>query len=231
VRPPRLALVVLAKAPVPGQVKTRLCPRATPHEAAGIAAAALLDTLDAVRSVPGGRVVVALAGRLRSAVRPDELAAALNGLTVLAQRGADLGHRIAAAHRDVAALLPGVPSLLVGMDTPQLDPDVLGDAADQLRDDRVDALLGPAADGGWWALGLRDPRRADVLRGVATSRDDTGERTAHALLEAGLRLRLLPELRDVDTVDDALAVAAGVPHSRFARAVDELPIRSDLAPC
>jgi glycosyltransferase A (GT-A) superfamily protein (DUF2064 family) len=231
VTPPRLALVLLAKAPVPGRVKTRLCPPARPRQAAGIAAAALLDTLDAARSVPGARVVVALAGRRRDAVRADELAAALDGLTVLAQRGPDLGHRIAAAHRDVAALLPGVPSLLVGMDTPQLDPQVLDDAAAQLGDDRVDALLGPAADGGWWALGLRDPRRAGVLRGVATSRDDTGERTVHALLGAGLRVRLLPGLRDVDTVEDALAVAAAVPGSRFARAVDQLAVRPDLAPC
>jgi rSAM/selenodomain-associated transferase 1 len=228
---PRLALVVLAKAPVPGAVKTRLCPPATPQQAAEIAAAALLDTLDAVRAVPGGRVVVALAGRRRSAVRGAELAAALGGLTVLPQRGADLGQRIAGAHHDVAALLPGVASLQIGMDTPQLDPAVLDDAAEQLRDDRVDALLGPAADGGWWALGLRDPRRAGLLRGIATSRDDTGERTAAALLGAGLRVRLLPELRDVDTADDALAVAADVPGSRFARAVDALAVRPGLAPC
>jgi glycosyltransferase A (GT-A) superfamily protein (DUF2064 family) len=228
--PPRLALIVLAKSPEPGRVKTRLCPPATPHEAAGIAAAALFDTLDALRSVPGGRVVVALAGRRRVAVDPAGLAAALDGLSVLAQRGADLGHRIAAAHRDVAALLPGVASLQVGMDTPQLDPHVVDDAADQLRDDRVDALLGPAADGGWWALGLRDPRCADVLRDVPTSRDDTGERTLQALRGAGLRVRLLPELRDVDTVDDALAVAADVPHSRFARAVGALAVTA-VAPC
>jgi rSAM/selenodomain-associated transferase 1 len=219
---PRLALVVLAKAPVPGAVKTRLCPPATPQQAAEIAAAALLDTLDAVRAVPGGRVVVALAGRRRSAVRGAELAAALGGLTVLRQRGADLGQRIAGAHHDVAALLPGVASLQIGMDTPQLDPAVLDDAAEQLRDDRVDALLGPAADGGWWALGLRDPRMAGVLRAVPTSLPDTGERTLHALRAAGLAVRLLPELRDVDTIADALAVAADVPGSRFAAAVDQL---------
>jgi uncharacterized protein len=216
---PRVALLVLAKSPVPGQVKTRLCPPATPERAADLAAAALLDTLDAVGAVPGGRVVVALAGRPRGSARRAELAAALHGPTVIAQRGADLGHRIAAAHHDVAGLLPGAPTLQIGMDTPQVDPALLADAAAQLHDDRVDALLGPAADGGWWALGLRDPRRAEVLRGVPTSRADTGERTLQALHDAGLRVRLLPELRDVDTVADALAVAADVPGSRFAAAL------------
>lgn len=219
---PRVALVVLAKSPVPGRVKTRLCPPASPAQAADLAAAALLDTLDAVGAVPGGRVVVALAGSRRGSARRVELAAALRRTTVIAQRGADLGHRIAAAHHDVAGLLPGTPTLQIGMDTPQADPALLDDAAAQLRDDRVDALLGPAADGGWWALGLRDPRHASVLRGVATSRADTGERTLQALQGAGLRVRLLPELRDVDTIADALAVAADVPGSRFAAAVDDL---------
>jgi uncharacterized protein len=217
----RIALIVLAKAPEPGKVKTRLCPPATPEQAADIAAAALLDTLDAVRAVRGGRVVVALTGNRRGSARRTELAAALREPTVIAQRGADLGHRIAAAHRDVADLLPGTPTLQIGMDTPQVDPAVLDDAAARLRTG-ADALLGPAADGGWWALGLRDPLLAGVLRGVPTSRADTGERTLHALREAGLRVHLLPELRDVDTMADALAVAADVPGSRFAAAVDEL---------
>jgi glycosyltransferase A (GT-A) superfamily protein (DUF2064 family) len=217
----RIALLVLAKAPEPGRVKTRLCPPATPEQAADIAAAALLDTLDAVRAVPGGRVVVALTGRRRNSARRAELVAALREPTVLAQRGADLGHRIAAAHRDVSDLLPGTPTLQIGMDTPQVDPAVLDEAAARLRTG-ADALLGPAADGGGWALGLRDPRMAGVLRDVPTSLPDTGERTLHALRAAGLGVRLLPELRDVDTIADALAVAAGVPGSRFAAAVDQL---------
>jgi glycosyltransferase A (GT-A) superfamily protein (DUF2064 family) len=215
---------VLAKSPVAGRVKTRLCPPATPAQAADLAAASLLDTLDAVRAVPGGRVVVALTGRRRGSARRAEIGAALRGLTVIAQRGADLGHRIAAAHHDVADLLPGTPTLQIGMDTPQVGTAVLDDAAARLHGGEVDALLGPAPDGGWWVLGLRDPRRASVLQGVPTSRADTGERTLRALRDAGLRVGLLPELRDVDTADDALAVAADVPGSRFAAAVDDLAL-------
>ena len=223
---PTLTLLVLAKAPETGRVKTRLCPPLTPAEAADLAAAALLDTLAAVRAVPGGRVVVALAGRLSAAARAIELAAQLRGVATRHQRGPDLGHRIAAAHVDVACLLPGRPVLQLGMDTPQVEPALLTEAAVPLSLGTADAVLGPAADGGWWALGLRDPRAAAAIAAVPTSRDDTGERTAHALRAAGLRVGLLPELTDVDTAADAAVVARLAPRTLFAAAVAGLPALS-----
>ncbi|WP_232665621.1 TIGR04282 family arsenosugar biosynthesis glycosyltransferase [Pseudonocardia sp. TRM90224] len=215
-----VVMIVLAKAPVPGQVKTRLCPPATPAEAADIAAAALLDTLDAVRGVPGGRLVVPMAGRLDRAARGCELEAALRGVPTPAQRGADLGERIAAAHIDAAC---GLPTFQIGMDTPQVEPALLAEsAAHLLRPGGVDAVLGPATDGGWWALGLRDPRAAALVASVPTSRADTGERTVQALRSAGLRVGSLPELTDVDTAADALRVRAAAPRTRFAAAVDRV---------
>jgi glycosyltransferase A (GT-A) superfamily protein (DUF2064 family) len=117
-------------------------------------------------------------------------------------------------------LLPGLPTLQVGMDTPQAGAQLfeLGVAALTTMDG-PDAVLGPATDGGWWALGLRDPRRAVLLSDVPTSRADTGERTLRALRSGRLRVDLLPELTDVDTVADADAVARRMPGSRFAAAV------------
>jgi uncharacterized protein len=218
--PATAALIVLAKAPVPGRVKTRLCPPATPQQASELAAAALLDTLDTVCGIPGVRVVVALTGELRAATRGAELGSALRGLTVLEQRGDSLGERIAAAHADTAAVLPGLPTLQVGMDTPQADAELfeLGLAA-LTTVHGPDAVLGPATDGGWWALGLRDPHRAVLLVDVPTSQPDTGERTLLALRGGRLRVDLLPELTDVDTTADAGAVARRIPGSRFAAAV------------
>lgn len=213
-------VLTMAKAPVPGQVKTRLCPPLLPTEAAQVAAAALLDTLAAVTAAgPATRSVVALAGNLADARRPRELQAALTGSTVIAQAPGSLGDRLAAAHQGAAG---HGPVLQIGMDTPQLTPIMLTAAAHTLRLDGVDAVLGPAADGGWWSLGLRDPQHAEILRQVEMSRPDTGHHTLQALRRLGLRVALLPMLTDVDTFPDAARVATLAPGTRFARTVRDL---------
>ncbi|MGH3718142.1 MAG: TIGR04282 family arsenosugar biosynthesis glycosyltransferase [Pseudonocardiaceae bacterium] len=216
---PRAALLVLAKAPVPGQVKTRLCPPATPAQAARIAAAAFLDTLDAVLAVPDVIPVVALTGDLAHAVDAAALTERLRVATVLAQRGTTLGRRIAAAYADTAAMVGPRPVLQIGMDTPQVDATLLSKCLDLLDADGVDAALGPATDGGWWVLGLRRPEPAELIADVPTSRPDTGARTMAALRASGARVVELPELSDVDTWRDAAAVAADVPDGRFAATV------------
>ena len=204
-------LLVLAKTPVPGRVKTRLCPPCTPEQAARVAAAALADTLDAVAATPAVARILVIEGS-----RP-----APPGWKRVVQRGGSLGERLTYAYADTA--VPGVASLLIGMDTPQAGAGLLADAAARLTADGVDAVLGLAADGGWWALGLRDPAHAEVLRDVPMSTADTGARTRAALEQRGLRVAALPVLSDVDTAADAYAVAALCPSgSRFAVAVPEL---------
>ncbi|MDQ7911244.1 DUF2064 domain-containing protein [Phytohabitans sp. ZYX-F-186] len=210
-------LLVVAKAPVPGLAKTRLCPPATPRQAAAVAAAALLDTLAAVRATPGATPVLAYAGRLRAAERSGEIRAALAGWRLIPQRGEGLAERLALAHAGAAAIAGGGPVLQIGMDTPQVTPDLLAAAAEQLSD--VDAVLGPATDGGWWLLGLRTPSYAPALTGVPMSTPDTGRLTRAALVERGLRVAEAPALTDVDTWRDAEAVAGLAPDGRFAAAV------------
>lgn len=211
-------LLVMAKAPVPGAVKTRLCPPASHLQAARIAAAALLDSLDTVRATPGVTPVLALHGRLADAEGAAELTAAVAGWQILPQRGTDLGSRLANAHADVADAYPGRPVLQIGMDTPQLTPAQLDAAVHRLT--LSDAVLGPAIDGGWWALGLQNPRHAAVLGTVPMSTALTGHHTIEALRKQGLRLAPLPLLQDVDEWSDALAVAASTPGAGSAWAVD-----------
>lgn len=194
---------MLAKAPVPGRVKTRLCPPLTPEQAAEVAEAALLDTLDGVRAADVARRVLVLQGEFLA-----------SGVDVLHQRGGGLDERMCAAYEDAFAT-SALPMLLVGMDTPQLTPDLLEDAAAQLLRPDVDVVLGDAADGGWWCMGLRRPR-AQLLLGVPTSRPDTAVLQRARL--ADLRVADLPVLQDVDTVQDALRVAA-VSRDRFANCV------------
>jgi rSAM/selenodomain-associated transferase 1 len=197
-------ILVIAKAPVPGQVKTRLCPPCSPEQAAAIAAAALADTLEAVGQAPATRRVLVLSG----SYHPNPL------WTVVPQRGDALGDRLANAFADTR--WPG-GTLLIGMDTPQVSAALLADVAAQLR--QADAILGLAEDGGWWVLGLRDPGHAGVLREVPVSTAETGQRTAAALRRRGLEVAEAPVLRDVDVIEDAYHVAALRPGSRFAAAV------------
>ena len=212
--------VVLAKAPVPGQVKTRLSPAYSPHEAAALASAALLDSLDAVRSAAGRRagasrrLVCALSGDLAAAAAPAALEAGLEGFTVVGQRGDGLAERIAHAHTD--AVGGGGATVQIGMDTPQVDPGLLADVAARVEDpDGPDAVLGPAADGGWWLLALRRADDARLVAGVPMSTSSTGELTRQALEAAGLRVEEAPGLSDVDEPGDVVAVASLCPDGRF----------------
>jgi uncharacterized protein len=205
----------VAKAPVPGLVKTRLGAGVGDRAAADLAAAALLDTLEACAATFGGRCHLALAGDLDACARAGEITAALRRWQVFSQRGDTFGERLAHAHRTVAAVAPG-PVVQVGMDTPQLTTGVLEQAAALVRPGH--GVLGPATDGGWWLLGLDDPRAAEVLVGVPMSTRRTGFDTRRALTGWGVRLATVPALRDVDTAEDAAVVAAGSPGTRFARA-------------
>ncbi len=190
-------ILVMAKAPVPGRVKTRLTPPFTPTQAAGLAEAALLDTLTAVLATPAGRRILMLDGEPGPWLPP--------GIEVRTQRGSGLDERIA----DALVVADG-PALVVGMDTPQLTPCHLNvDWA------RLDAWFGPALDGGFWALGLREPDPAVVL-GVEMSQSWTGAVQLGRLFDARLRVGRLPTLRDVDTASDATEVATLIPGSRFA---------------
>lgn len=219
-------VLVVAQAPVPGRAKTRLGAVVGDHAAATLAAAALRDTLAAAWEYAGeGRCHVALEGDLDDGVDADALREALEGWQVRPQRGDDFASRLVAAHADLADL--GRPVLQIGMDTPQVTPALLAEVADGLQEH--DAVLAPAVDGGWWALALRDPARADVLRFVQMSTEHTRALTHNALEAGGLRVADAPALIDVDEVVDAEAVAREAPESRFARAWRAVHPSSDPA--
>ncbi|GHB60822.1 glycosyl transferase [Streptomyces cirratus] len=190
-------LMVIAKEPLPGRVKTRLTPPFSAAEAAGLAEAALADTLDAVARTPAERRVLVLEGRPGPWLPP--------GFEVVPQASGGLDERLAAAFAGCAG-----PALLIGMDTPQVTPELL--AVDWSQ---RDAWFGPAADGGFWALGLAVPDPA-LLRGVPMSVSVTGAVQYERLRAAGLRIGRLPVLRDVDTAEDARLVAADAPAGAFA---------------
>jgi len=196
------ALVVMAKAPVAGASKTRLCPPLDAGQAAALAEAALADTLQAVAWTPAARRVLVLDGE------PGEWLP--DGFEVIAQRGAGLAERLAHAMADVGGAM-----LIVGMDTPQLTRALLSEALDALAAPGTGAVLGPTLDGGYWAIGLAAADPA-VFAGVPMSTDQTAAVQRVRLHELGLATTELPTLRDVDGYADATAVATLAPWSRFA---------------
>ena len=211
-----VAVLVVAKAPVPGLAKTRLAATVGFEVAADIAAAALLDTLDAVANAPVAARIVAMTGDLDAAARSSELRRRLADFTVIDQRGDDFGDRLAHAHADAAAAGGNLPVLQIGMDTPQVTSELLTQCATALVD--ADAVLGMARDGGWWVLGLTRPEVAEGLRTVPMSTAETGADTLAVLRAAGLEVGMVAELADVDTTDDLVEVRREcLPDSRFGQ--------------
>ena len=215
-------VLIVAKAPVPGLAKTRLASAVGEAAAADLAAAALLDSLDAVEAVTTSTTrLVALTGDLGAAARGDEIAARLASWHVVEQRGASFADRLVCAHHDAAAIFGGGAALVqIGTDTPQITPrdlDALGAAVDPRRSDGCELVLGPATDGGWWGLATQSEGYVDAMTDVPMSQPDTCDLTQAALEASGARVCRVHALTDVDTVDDAFRVAAAAPSTRFAQ--------------
>ena len=208
-------LLVMAKSPVPGRVKTRLCPPCTPEEAASLAEAALADTLDAVAACGAGRRIIALDGA------PGPWLP--SGFEVVPQVDGAFDRRLAAAWATA-----GGTGVQIGMDTPQVTAGLLDEALSAL--DTTSAALGFAADGGWWAIGLR---RADarVFHDIPMSTSSTGDAQLARLVTLGLDVTALPTLVDLDTIADLPAVTADVHAIRtaaLARTLGVLPIAAHV---
>ena len=190
-----------------------------------MAAAALLDTLDAVIAAPVAERIVAMTGDLADASRSAELGRRLADFTVIGQRGDGFAERLANAHSDASDAAHGLPVLQVGMDTPQVTADLLAECATQLL--ASDAVLGMADDGGWWILGVTEPAMAECLRSVPMSTADTGAVTLDALRATGIGVHLTSQLADVDTIDDVASVGRlCAADSRFRQVALAVEVRS-----
>jgi rSAM/selenodomain-associated transferase 1 len=197
-----VGILVLAKKPRPGHCKTRLSPPCTPVEAARLAGAALHDTLAAVARSDAEHKVVVIDGELGDQTP--------SGFDVLRQRGNGLAERLRNAFDDF-----GGTAVLIGMDTPQVTPALLNSGCATLESPSRDAVLGPAHDGGYWAIGFTRPL-PDAFAGVPMSTPKTFASQLDRLQSMGLSCALLPKLRDVDVFDDACDVASSIPTSEFA---------------
>lgn len=200
-------LIVFAKAPRPGQVKTRLARTLGDVPAAELYRRLAEATLCRTAPVAAEyRRVVAFA----PADARDEMAAWLPGETLAPQHGEGLGERMAAAFGD--AFDAGARRVvLVGSDVPGLQRGHVVQAFAAL--DGHELALGPARDGGYYLIGLRAPQPglfADVPWSTPAVLGLTLERAARL----SLRVRLLATLRDVDTPEDAGDLEEELRHGR-----------------
>lgn len=199
-----LHVLVMAKSPRPGRVKTRLCPPCTAEEAAAVAAAALADTLDAVAACGATRKVIALDGE------PGPWLP--TGFEVIRQCGTTFNERLAHAWADT-----GGPGLQIGMDTPQVTARELDRLLGQLDHGAAhQAVLGHAFDGGWWVIGWRRAEARAVFAGIPMSAATTGRAQEARLRALSFQVVRAEPKQDIDTVEDLAAVAAGYPHLRTA---------------
>lgn len=212
-------LGVFAKAPIPGQVKTRLAERWDSETAARVAEAFLRDTLDRLGGIPARRVL-AYAPRQAEAYFA---AIAGTGYELYPQAEGDLGERMsdffAVQFRQRAETV-----IIVGTDSPTLPLGFVKTAQEQLQ--TADLVLGPATDGGYYLIGARPPA-PPVFRNVPWGTSQVLAATVERVAQSGCRLALLPPWYDVDTVDDwrmlrghlaALRQAGqdpGVPHTEL----------------
>ena len=205
---------MIAKEPIPGRVKTRLTPPLEPEQAAALARAALTDTLAAAVAARGAaRRVIALDGE------PGPWLP--SGFDVIPQRGDGLEERLAAAFEDV-----GESAFLVGMDTPQVTPELLEQGLRAVAEGGT--AFGMALDGGYWCIGLQ-PGDEPVFHDVPMSTERTGAVQLARMRARGLKPAILRPLLDVDTIDDARAVALEAPKTRFATALADFSIEQGIA--
>lgn len=189
-------ILVFAKAPVAGQVKTRLAKTIGEQDAAILYRNMISRTLElATRIAPGGTELW---------VTPDSThpffaeCAARFGVAIKLQTGSDLGERMARALS--CSLREGRPALLIGTDCPEYSEDYLREAWAALQAD-CDVVLGPAADGGYVLVGGRAPCD-DMFRDISWSTPQVLAQTRAKLRDAGIRWHELNPLRDLDCADD-----------------------------
>ena len=201
--PREAVLVVMAKAPRPGEVKTRLVPPLRPEDAAALHRCCVLDTLENVSRLDG--VDVALAYWPPDAEAEfDRLWSGVGGGLRFPQAGRDLGERMLTCFR--RAFDAGYRcAALHGTDIPLASAGELARGFERLRRDSADLVLGPTDDGGYYFIGARavHPGLFEGIRWSAPGVLESTRRRAEAL---GLRTAKIARARDLDTPEDLRAL-------------------------
>lgn len=207
-------LIIFAKRPAPGRVKTRLSPPLSPEQAAELYRCMLLDVLAKAATLPGVDK--------RIFYEPEEDAAAFfaetaAGMECFPQNGKGLGEKMANAFSELFAMGYGRVAI-IGTDLPDLPMGYVEEAFGRLESGEIDAVFGPSEDGGYYLLALREPH-GELFRDVPWSSGEVLAKSLERAEEAGVRVSLLPTWHDVDTAGDLhrlelLDAGNGAPRTR-----------------
>ena len=206
-------LIVFAKDPKPGKVKTRLFSRFSPEDAAGLYRAFILDTLKKALSVSADCHLLCYA--------PADAEASMRGIAgqgwiLTPQSEADLGVRMATSLRH--SLNSGAERvILIGTDIPSLPSNNLTQAFDALKDN--DVVLGPSTDGGYYLIGVKADHPG-LFKDIEWTTSTVFASTTRRIQRAGLRLALVPPWYDVDTPEEVAFLAA---HAKAAGDAEWVP--------
>ncbi|MBI3448333.1 MAG: TIGR04282 family arsenosugar biosynthesis glycosyltransferase [Acidobacteria bacterium] len=209
------ALVIFARVPVPGRVKTRLSPDYSPDEACEIHRALVADVVERSARAVGGTADLFLAWS-----EPVAAGAAVDavpsGVVVEAQSSGDLGERMAFAMQ--GKLRAGYRrAVLLGSDSPTLPADHLLAAFDALRE--ADVVLGPSDDGGYYLVGM-SRLHVEIFRGIEWGSDGVLGATRARLKRSGTPYVDLGMWHDVDTPEDVARLFEDLRRMKARRAPD-----------
>jgi uncharacterized protein len=191
------ALIIFAKLPMPGEVKTRL------GKEVGMAEASEIYREFAQHVFWIGDQLAATGTRIYlfydAMAKEQDIRAWIKHLFVFAtQSGESLGERMQRAF-DKAFMEGADRSVIIGTDVPELETATVLNAFDRL--DSHDVVIGPSTDGGYYLLGMNGPTK-EIFNGIKWSTDSVYRETAKRLDSLSLSYSVLPELADIDTKED-----------------------------
>jgi rSAM/selenodomain-associated transferase 1 len=197
---PKQLLVVVAKKPAPGDVKTRLLTRLTPAQATDLYSCFIRDRIKEISRLQGVDLAIAYTPKASKTSFSRFLS---NGFQLFAQQGRNLGERLHNIFRQ--KLRQGYQAVcIIDSDTPDLPRALVAQAFRWLAERSADAVFGPCEDGGYYLVGLRQPRE-ELFSDIPWSTSRVLSQSLRKAEALGLRTRLLPPWNDLDTVDDLLA--------------------------
>jgi rSAM/selenodomain-associated transferase 1 len=208
----KLLLVVVAKAPVPGKVKTRLIPRFTPEEAVDLYRCFLQDRVMTIAALKGVDLAIAFTP---ADARDMFVPFSQNGINLFSQKGADLGERL--NNIFVEKLAAGYDAVsIIDSDTPDLPQSTIQESFKRLLSTQTDVVFGPCHDGGYYLVGMRKPN-PELFEDITWSTETVLSKTLKRAKQLGLKADLLPWCNDLDTFEDLVVFYNKYKNQRFER--------------